>query len=117
MIGEAMFSKKDKHEEIPNRPPERAKTVSEQHNPPVKEDAVEKQSPPTGWHPGPVPNGTFNWGFVVPVGEGGNFYFADFKGDHVELSDGRTLMPDKVAFYNNCLTAPPASPEGAQRSQ
>jgi hypothetical protein len=119
-----VFNKKNKDAEIPTRPPEKAPIHGEVHNPPVDEahfkGAMKHKAPDkdeyTGWKEGPVPNGTFNWGFVVPVGEAGNFYFADFRGDHVELANGRTLMPDKVAFYNNCLTAPPGTPEGAMRT-
>lgn len=68
------------------------------------------------WQKGPLPPGTYNWGGVVPTsGAGDGFYFADFKGDHVEIVDtDRTtphavwsLKPDEVAWFDNSIELPP----------
>jgi hypothetical protein len=67
-----------------------------------------------GWERGPLPPDTYDWGGVVPVGErlNGGFYFADFRGDHVEIYPGgsavRVLQPHEVAWFNNGLKLPPA---------
>lgn len=67
-----------------------------------------------GWHKGPLPEDTWNWGGVVVIGEesGHGFYFADFRGDHVILC-GKTshgedarIEAANVAYYNNCLGCP-----------
>jgi hypothetical protein len=67
------------------------------------------------WKKGPLPQDTWDWGGVVPVGETSGFYFADFCGNHVKIvglpgADGaqRILQPDEVALYNNCLKVPAA---------
>lgn len=71
------------------------------------------------WKKGPLPADTWMWGGVVPVGEeSGGFYFADFKGDTVEIvgcGEPRTLKADEVAYYANCLTLPPCCPKSATR--
>lgn len=68
------------------------------------------------WQKGPMPAGTYNWGGVVPAGEGmtGGFYFADFHGDHVILvgsglgkTPDRVLQPEEVAWFDNGLELPP----------
>ncbi len=66
------------------------------------------------WKPGPLPPDTWGWGGVVPVGEetGYGFYFADFKGNSVEILGGkegsnRVLTPTEVAYYDNSLELPP----------
>lgn len=60
------------------------------------------------WKQGPLPPGTYNWGGVVPVGEGGGgFYFADFCGDHVKIVPGdKVLQAHEVALYDNGLELP-----------
>jgi hypothetical protein len=72
------------------------------------------------WQKGPLPPDTWNWGGVVPVGEKGGFFFADFQGDHVTIvpdsnTYGRTLQAHEVAWYDNSLTLPPDVSTGAQR--
>lgn len=67
------------------------------------------------WKKGPLPPNTWNWGGVVPAGEdtGTGFYFANFCGDHVQLSPsekfpaGRILKAHEVALYDNSLELPP----------
>lgn len=64
------------------------------------------------WKKGPLPAGSYNWGGVVPTdgSGGGGFYFADFKGDHVELvglDPPRALKADEVKWYDNSLELPP----------
>ncbi len=64
------------------------------------------------WKRGPLPAGTWNWGGVVPFDmKGTGFFFADFKGNHVEIlkADGtiRRLEPHEVIWYNNALDLPP----------
>ena len=62
------------------------------------------------WKKGPLPKDTYYWGGVVPIGENNNggFYFADFKGDHVEIvQTGRVLQADEVAWYDNSLELAP----------
>jgi hypothetical protein len=81
---------------------------------------VEKRNPlpappiTSGWHKGPMPSGTWNWGGVVPLGEqkSGGFYFADFRGDFVVLCpSGKKLMADDIAYYNNSIELPPKAPD------
>jgi hypothetical protein len=68
-----------------------------------------------GWQRGPLPPDTWGHGGVVPVGEilNDGFYFADFNGNHVVCypkDDSEFEIPaDRVAWFNNCLTLPPAS--------
>jgi hypothetical protein len=71
---------------------------------PIREGAVM-----AGWKKGPMPKNTWNWGGVVPAGQGSyGFMFADFHGDHVILCpSGKRLEPHEVAFYNNSLELPP----------
>lgn len=68
----------------------------------------------TMWKRGPMPPNTWGWGGVVPKGfeSSTGFYFADFKGDHVEtVSTGRManmrVEAADVVWYTNCLTLPP----------
>jgi hypothetical protein len=72
------------------------------------------------WKRGPLPKGTYHWGGVVPKGVSNGFYFADFKGDSVDVlyTDGsmpRTLNPDEVEWYDNALELPPDALGGASR--
>lgn len=72
------------------------------------------------WKKGPLPENTWNWGAVVPVGvsASGGFFFADFCGDHVKIVGGggqyenRTLKAHEVEWYDNSITA---SPTGVSR--
>lgn len=64
------------------------------------------------WKKGPLPENTYGWGGVVPVGMGqaaGGFYFADFCGDHVRVVDdsGSKLKPHEVEWYDNSITVAP----------
>lgn len=69
----------------------------------------------SGWHKGPLPADTWNWGGVVPVGSNPRhgFYFADFRGDHALISksvDGvsvwERIEAADIAFFNNSLPMP-----------
>jgi hypothetical protein len=62
------------------------------------------------WLKGPLPEGTWNWGGVVPVdSKGWGFHFADFHGDHVTICPGeKRLEANEVLYYNNALDMPPA---------
>lgn len=69
----------------------------------------------SGWHKGPLPAETWNWGGVVPVGSDPHvgFYFADFQGDHVLIQKSINglcvwvrIQPEEVAYFNNCLSMP-----------
>jgi hypothetical protein len=65
-----------------------------------------------GWHKGPLPPNTWGWGGVVPhEGDTGTgFFFADFKGDSVEVVGyGKTLKAHEVKYWNNDLGLPPES--------
>ncbi|WP_425618060.1 hypothetical protein NA78x_001753 [Anatilimnocola sp. NA78] len=63
-----------------------------------------------GWKRGPLPANTFGWGGVVPVDlKVDGFFFADFAGDKVTLSDGRVLKAHEVAQWNNRLSLPPGN--------
>jgi hypothetical protein len=73
------------------------------------------------WKKGPLPENTWGWGGVVPVGEEAavGFYFADFRGSCVALvgtdayahggpgGPPKILHADQVAFYDNSLELPP----------
>lgn len=63
-----------------------------------------------GWHAGPVPAGTYEWGAVVLQDqEGAGFYFADFKGDHLTIYRGDNkveVKPWEVKFWNNGIKHP-----------
>lgn len=61
------------------------------------------------WTKGPLPANTWNWGGVCKVGlnPSDGFYFADFKGDSVELvPSGEILKADEVGWFCNCLVLP-----------
>lgn len=64
------------------------------------------------WKKGPMPAGTFNWGGVVTKDcPKGGFYFADFRGDHVLLNDGRRIEAADVVLYDNELEVPTSKDE------
>lgn len=64
------------------------------------------------WKKGPLPEGTYQWGAVVPHDlEGPGFFFADFLGDAAGIwkPDGtrRTLEAWEVKYYDNSIEMPP----------
>lgn len=70
------------------------------------------------WQKGPLPPGTYGWGGVVTKEcESSGFYFADFRGDYVSLSNevSDDVRPDKVLYYDNSITLPPCCKAGATR--
>jgi hypothetical protein len=74
-----------------------------------KQDAVKLSQ---GWHQGPLPNGTFNWGAIVEKGmsPSAGFMFADFRGNHV-IAYGAGEEPfrmeaDQIGYYNNGILHP-----------
>ncbi len=106
-------SAKDKEDVGGPRDPKEFKLTEAKHPAPAHAPVTDEN----GWFPGPLPSGTFGFGGVVPVGEG-SFRFADFCGDHVKCCPGgMVLLPDMVAFYNNCLTLPPGAPQGTLRTE
>lgn len=86
---------------------------------PILREVVAPTAESCGWRKGPLPPDTYNWGGVVPVGEESpyGFYFADFRGDHVILEDGKNtrLEADQVAWFNNCLELPGAKRFGGAK--
>jgi hypothetical protein len=62
------------------------------------------------WLPGPMPANTWGWGGVKLIEQGSTtgFYFADFKGDHVLINNGKKRIdPHDVAYFDNSITLPP----------
>ncbi len=79
----------------------------------VAEDVVTTTSLGDGWHIGPMPAKTYWFGGVVLKGDRpeSGFYFADFHGDYVLISDGGTrrsnkVFPDQIAYWNNSIRVP-----------
>lgn len=65
-----------------------------------------------GWHQGPLPANTYQFGGIVLKGLDPNrgFHFADFRGDHVMVvtssGDLKRHEANEIGYWNNSITIP-----------